>query len=108
MQDDTQRGDLLLPLQERVAAVKPYWETLSQEERVKLLTVSVDDLHQRAADLAERQRKQAGKDMALSRLGASEAKSSKLRLDGLLHQQLLTNILQTHSLRPRKVYNFCC
>lgn len=59
VQDDTQR-DALLPLQERVAAVKPFWETMSQEERVKTLTVSIKELRTRAADVAERQRKQAG------------------------------------------------
>lgn len=33
---------------DRVAAVRPFWTTLSQEERVKFLTVSVDDLKARA------------------------------------------------------------
>ena len=59
MQDDSQR-DLLIPMQERVAAVKPFWETLPQEGRTKILAVSVTELKQRAAELAEKQRKQAG------------------------------------------------
>ena len=66
-QDDSQR-DMLIPMQERVASVKPYWETLSQEARNKILTVSVTDLKTKAADLAERQRKQAGKLLASSML----------------------------------------
>lgn len=48
-------------MQERVAAVKPFWETLSQEARTKILAVSVTELKHKAADLAEKQRKQAGK-----------------------------------------------
>ncbi len=60
LQDDSQR-DLLIPMQERVAAVKPFWETISQEARTKILTVSVTELKEKAADLAEKQRKQAGK-----------------------------------------------
>ena len=59
-QDDSQR-DMLIPMQERVAAVKPFWETLPQDARSKILTVSVTELKQKAAELAERQRKQAGK-----------------------------------------------
>lgn len=59
LQDDSQK-DMLIPMQERVAAVKPYWETLSQAARSKILTVSVTDLKLKAAELAERQRKQAG------------------------------------------------
>ena len=47
-------------MQERVAAVKPYWETISQEARTKILAVSVTELKQKAAELAEKQRKQAG------------------------------------------------
>lgn len=37
---------------ERVAAVRPFWEGQSQEERVKLLTVSVDELRARAKGTA--------------------------------------------------------
>ena len=46
--------------QERVQAVRPYWETAEQEERHKLLTVTVEVLRERAKEIAIRQRKQAG------------------------------------------------
>ena len=46
--------------QERVAAVRPFWETQGQEERQTLLTVSAEALTERANELAIRQRKQAG------------------------------------------------
>ena len=51
---------MLVPMQERVAAVKPFWETLPQDERGKILSVNVAELRQKAAELAERLRKQAG------------------------------------------------
>jgi len=47
-------------MQERVAAIKPFWEKQGAEERVKILTVSVADLRKRAAELVEKQRKQTG------------------------------------------------
>jgi hypothetical protein len=40
--------------------VRPFWETLTQEERVQLLSISLDDLRVRAKDLTARMRKQAG------------------------------------------------
>lgn len=49
-----------LPPQERVAAVRPFWETLTQEQRVELLSISVDELRTRAKDVVVRLRKQAG------------------------------------------------
>lgn len=46
--------------QERVALVRPYWETLSHEERVKLLTIDLEGVRARAKQLAEAARQQAG------------------------------------------------
>lgn len=46
--------------QERIAAVRPFWETVSKEERAQLLTLNVEDLRERAAMLTERYQKQAG------------------------------------------------
>ena len=54
--------ELQLPPQERVAAVRPFWETLTQEQRVQLLSIDLQDLHARAKDVAARQRKQAGEE----------------------------------------------
>lgn len=39
---------------DRVAFIRPFWESLSQEERVSLLTVSLDDVRQRAAEHAKK------------------------------------------------------
>jgi len=52
--------EVQLPPQERVAAVRPFWETLTQEQRVELLSISVDELRTRAKDVVARLRKQAG------------------------------------------------
>ncbi len=46
---------------ERVAAVKPFWQSRTQTERVQLLTISLEELRQKAKDLAEASRKPAGK-----------------------------------------------
>jgi hypothetical protein len=46
--------------QEKVAAVKPLWETLQQPERVELLTVPVAALRERVKQLTERAKAQAG------------------------------------------------
>ena len=51
---------MLATPQERVAALRPFWEGLDQEERVKLLTLSLDDVRARAELIVERQKKQAG------------------------------------------------
>lgn len=59
LQDDLGREALVAP-QERVQAVRPFWETVLQEERQLLLTASVEALRERAKELAIRQRKQAG------------------------------------------------
>ena len=45
---------------ERIAVVRPFWETVTKEERAKLLTLEVDDLRERAAMLTDRYQKQAG------------------------------------------------
>lgn len=39
---------------DRVNFVRPLWETLSEEERVKLLTVKLEDVQARALDHAEK------------------------------------------------------
>ncbi len=49
-----------VPPQERVAQVKPYWETLSHEDRVDLLTLDVDFLRQRAVEVTAKTQKQIG------------------------------------------------
>lgn len=58
MQEDGR--EILLPPQERVAAVRPFWETLTHEERVELLSITVDDLRTRSKDVVARLRRQAG------------------------------------------------
>jgi hypothetical protein len=46
--------------QERVAAVRTYWETLPLEERVQLLSIPLEELRQKAKDLAARQNGEGG------------------------------------------------
>jgi hypothetical protein len=50
----------LQPPDERVAAVRPFWESLSQEERLKLLTIPVAELRERAKQLDIEATAQAG------------------------------------------------
>lgn len=50
--------------QERVALVRPLWETLDQAERINLLTIDLDSLRARAKQLAEAARQQAGEEGA--------------------------------------------
>jgi hypothetical protein len=40
--------------------VRPFWESRSQEERVQLLTIDINDLRERAVAVNERMQKQAG------------------------------------------------
>lgn len=54
----------LLPPQERMAAVRPLWLSLSPEEREGVLTVPLDDLRGYAKDLATRNRLAAEIDVA--------------------------------------------
>lgn len=49
-----------LPPQERVQAVRPFWETLTQEQRVQLLSLSIDELRAKAAEVTARLRRQTG------------------------------------------------
>ena len=49
-----------LPPQERVQAVRPFWETLTQEQRVELLSLSIDELRAKAADVTARLKRQSG------------------------------------------------
>ena len=51
---------MLATPQERVALVRPCWEKLSQDERVRHLTLSLDEVRARAEYIVERQKKQAG------------------------------------------------
>jgi Protein of unknown function (DUF629) len=53
-----------LPPQDHIAAVKPFWETLTQEERRDLLTFPLAELTAFAASQAEAQRKQAAVEAA--------------------------------------------
>lgn len=43
-----------------MAAAKPFWETLTQEERVQLLTIPLEDLRQKAKEVTERQQELIG------------------------------------------------
>ena len=52
--------EVQLPPQERVAAVRPFWETLTQEDRVELLSITVEDLQARSKEVVARLRRQAG------------------------------------------------
>ena len=50
------QGDVLkeqLPPQERVDAVRPLWESLSQKDRVTMLTIDVETLREKARELTE-------------------------------------------------------
>lgn len=58
LQDDGR--EVLLPPQERVAAVRPFWETLTQEDRVELLSITIEDLRARSKEVLARLRRQAG------------------------------------------------
>ena len=52
--------ELTTPPQDRVAAVRPFWESLSDQHRAELLSVTLPELQERAKEIAVRQRKQAG------------------------------------------------
>ncbi|KAK9841198.1 hypothetical protein WJX74_001758 [Apatococcus lobatus] len=62
-----------VPPQERVALVRPYWETLSHEQRVDLLTLDVEFLHQRAVEVTTKTQKQL--EEAEAERSAAEARS---------------------------------
>lgn len=63
--DPLKDASLQVSPQEKVNAVKPLWETLSQEERVKLLTIPTSTLRERVKQLTERAKAQAGALLAL-------------------------------------------
>ena len=52
--------ELSTPPQDRVAAVRPFWESMSDQQRAELLSVTLPELQERAKEIAVRQRKQAG------------------------------------------------
>ena len=54
--------------QDRVAKVKPFWETVPQENRLDLLSIPLDELKQRAAEVGARQRKEQGGQAASQKL----------------------------------------
>ena len=58
-QDDP-RQDVALPPQDRVLAVRPFWETVPQEERVALLSLGLEELRVRAEEITQRQLKEHG------------------------------------------------
>ena len=58
--DPNREAQLQLLPQERVQNVKPCWATISDEERVQVLSISLEELRLRGIDLAEKARKQAG------------------------------------------------
>ena len=47
-------------LWERMAKVKPFWESVPQEDRLDLVSIPLTELKQRAADNCARKRKQQG------------------------------------------------
>lgn len=57
------QGDALkeqLPPQERVDGVRSLWESLSQKDRVDMLTIDVDALRDKARDVTELAKQQGG------------------------------------------------
>ena len=58
-QDDS-RQEVALPPQDRVLAVRPFWETVPQEERVTLLSLGLEELRVRAEEITQRQLKEHG------------------------------------------------
>lgn len=58
MQEEPREAQL--PPQERVQAVRPFWETLTQEERVQLLSLSIEELRAKACDVTARLKRQSG------------------------------------------------
>ena len=58
-QDDS-RQEVALPPQDRVLAVRPFWETVPQEERVTLLSLGLEELRVRAEEISQRQLKEHG------------------------------------------------
>ena len=57
---------MLTTPQERVALVRPFWEKLPQDDRVRHLTLSLDEVRARAELIVERHKKQAGASVASS------------------------------------------
>lgn len=49
-----------VPPKAKVAQVRPYWDTLSNEQQVDLLTLDLDFLHQQAVEVTSRSQKQLG------------------------------------------------
>lgn len=67
--DPTKEAQLQLLPQERVQNVKPCWETIPDEQRVELLSVDLNELKVRADDLAEKSKKQAGRNTSFPLTG---------------------------------------
>lgn len=59
--DANKEAQLQLLPQERVLNVKPSWAQTSNETRVDLLSISLEELRLKAIDLADKAQKQAGK-----------------------------------------------
>lgn len=49
-----------MPVKEKIAQVRPYWKTLSHEQRAEALTLDLASLHQRAAEVATISQEQLG------------------------------------------------
>ena len=58
--DANKEAQLQLLPQERVLNVKPSWAQTSNETRVDLLSISLEQLRLKAIDLADKAQKQAG------------------------------------------------
>ncbi len=73
--------------QDRVAKVKPFWASVSQDDRLKLLSIPLSELKQRAAEVGARQRKELGGQAAsqyhyLCLLGGGSLDKPKQRAPG--------------------------
>ena len=75
---------MLTAPQERVALVRPFWERLPQDDRVRHLTLSLDDVRARAELIVERHRKQAGASTAAGSQDPFFAATS-LHCNGIRH-----------------------
>ena len=70
---------LLTTPQERVALVRPFWEKLPQDDRVRHLTLSLDEVRARAELIVERHKKQAGASVAAYSVAVYVASVSRAR-----------------------------
>lgn len=98
-QGDNKDATLLQP-QDRVAAVRPLWETLTQEQRVELLTVDLPTLREKAKLVLEQARQQAG-EAGMTKLEQAVTDLPALYKTATGWDHIHTDIaMQTHSSFP--------